>query len=66
MNFVYHSEIRYFFFLCGDVQVQPQTECVEIKLQGQGPWNFLGPDIDLIFTPGHTRVSSFANSLSLI
>ncbi|XP_024361403.1 uncharacterized protein [Physcomitrium patens] len=38
-----------------ELEVQPQTECVEIKLQGQGPWNFLGPDIDLIFTPGHTR-----------
>lgn len=39
----------------GDLQVQPQTEDVEIKLEGEGPWTFLGSDIDLVFTPGHTR-----------
>jgi hypothetical protein len=43
------------FCLCGDLQVQPKTQDVEIKLQGEGPWT-LGSDIDLIFTPGHTRV----------
>lgn len=37
-----------------ELEVQPQTEDVEVKLQGEGPWT-LGSDIDLIFTPGHTR-----------
>lgn len=37
------------------LEVQPQTEDVEIKLEGEGPWTFLGSDIDLVFTPGHTR-----------
>lgn len=35
-------------------EVGPNTEDVEMKLQGKGPWS-LGPDIDLIFTPGHTE-----------
>lgn len=33
--------------------VRSNTEDVEIKLDGGGPWN-LGPEIDLIHTPGHT------------
>lgn len=37
-----------------ELEVQPKTQDVEIKLQGEGPWT-LGSDIDLIFTPGHTR-----------
>lgn len=38
-----------------DAQVNTSTESVEIKLQGEGPWS-LGPDSELIFTPGHTEV----------
>ena len=38
-----------------DAQVEAGTECVETKLQGEGPWS-LGPDAELIFTPGHTEV----------
>lgn len=37
-------------------EVQPHTADVEIKLEGQGPWS-LNPDVDLIFTPGHTEGS---------
>lgn len=37
------------------LEVQARTQDVEIKLEGEGPWTFLGSDIDLIFTPGHTR-----------
>ena len=40
-----------------DAQVQAGTEGVEMKLQGEGPWS-LGPDTELIFTPGHTEVVS--------
>lgn len=38
-------------------EVTSGTSDVEIKLEGTGPWDFLGPDIDLIFTPGHTEAS---------
>lgn len=37
-------------------EVQSHTADVEIKLEGQGPWS-LNPDVDLIFTPGHTEGS---------
>ncbi|KAG0556034.1 hypothetical protein KC19_11G020300 [Ceratodon purpureus] len=37
-----------------ELEVQPHTQGVETKLQGEGPWT-LGSDIDLIFTPGHTE-----------
>ncbi|KAJ7300207.1 hypothetical protein O6H91_Y037800 [Diphasiastrum complanatum] len=36
------------------IELQPTTADVEIKLEGTGPWD-LGPEIDLIFTPGHTE-----------
>lgn len=37
-----------------DTEVGSSTRGVETKLQGSGPWA-LGPDADLIFTPGHTE-----------
>ncbi|KAH7432989.1 hypothetical protein KP509_07G049500 [Ceratopteris richardii] len=40
-----------------ELEVTADTANVEIKLEGSGPWDFLGPDIDLIFTPGHTEGS---------
>ena len=36
-------------------EVNYNTEDVEMKLEGSGPWN-LGTDVDFIFTPGHTEV----------
>lgn len=36
-------------------EVTSDTSDVEIKLQGTGPWDLLGPDIDLLFSPGHTE-----------
>ncbi|KAL3692650.1 hypothetical protein R1sor_006301 [Riccia sorocarpa] len=36
------------------LEIVPGTEDVEVKLEGTGPWN-LGDDVELIFTPGHTR-----------
>ncbi|KAI5083739.1 hypothetical protein GOP47_0003482 [Adiantum capillus-veneris] len=38
-------------------EVTADTAGVEIKLKGKGPWDFLGPDIDLLFFPGHTEAS---------
>ncbi|MCO5564641.1 hypothetical protein L7F22_018307 [Adiantum nelumboides] len=38
-------------------EVTSDTASVEIKLKGEGSWNFLGPDIDLLFFPGHTEAS---------
>ncbi|CAM6081835.1 unnamed protein product [Calypogeia fissa] len=35
-------------------EVTPETDDVEIKLKGDGNWT-LGPNTDLIFTPGHTK-----------
>ncbi|EFJ37349.1 hypothetical protein SELMODRAFT_140607 [Selaginella moellendorffii] len=35
--------------------IQEHTLDVEIKLQGTGPWDFIGSDVDLIHTPGHTE-----------
>ncbi|EFJ37352.1 hypothetical protein SELMODRAFT_77777, partial [Selaginella moellendorffii] len=35
--------------------IQEDTLDVEIKLQGTGPWDFIGSDVDLIHTPGHTE-----------
>ncbi|BBN04495.1 hypothetical protein MPTK1_3g05150 [Marchantia polymorpha subsp. ruderalis] len=35
------------------MEVQRNTEDVEVKLEGTGPWN-LGSDIEMIFTPGHS------------
>ncbi|BBN04497.1 hypothetical protein MPTK1_3g05170 [Marchantia polymorpha subsp. ruderalis] len=35
------------------MEVQRDTEDVEVKLEGLGPWN-LGSDIEVIFTPGHS------------
>ncbi|KAL2635210.1 hypothetical protein R1flu_006689 [Riccia fluitans] len=36
------------------IEVVPDTAEVEMKLEGTGPWT-LGDDVELIFTPGHTR-----------
>ncbi|XP_058097984.1 uncharacterized protein LOC131242978 [Magnolia sinica] len=38
------------------LDVQASTADVEIQLQGDGPWS-LGPDFEIIFTPGHTEGS---------
>ncbi|KAI3894220.1 hypothetical protein MKX03_022645 [Papaver bracteatum] len=38
------------------IPVEDNTADVEIKLDGDGPWN-LGNDFELIHTPGHTRGS---------
>ena len=37
-------------------EVVPDTEDVEVKLTGEGPWKLPdgGDDVELIFTPGHT------------
>eukprot|EP00252_Welwitschia_mirabilis_P009258 TRINITY_DN2170_c0_g1_i3.p1 TRINITY_DN2170_c0_g1~~TRINITY_DN2170_c0_g1_i3.p1 ORF type:complete len:279 (+),score=45.18 TRINITY_DN2170_c0_g1_i3:107-943(+) len=35
-------------------EVQAHTAGVERKLEGEGPWR-IHPDVDLIFTPGHTE-----------
>lgn len=38
------------------LEVVPDTEGVEIKLEGEGPWKLPdgGDDVTLVFTPGHT------------
>lgn len=48
-------------------EVESHTADVERKIEGQGPWS-LGPDIDLIFTPGHTEgcVSLFYKPLKAL
>ncbi|XP_020671972.2 uncharacterized protein LOC110091982 [Dendrobium catenatum] len=38
------------------VQVKESTFDVEMKLYGNGPWS-IGPEFDLIHTPGHTEGS---------
>lgn len=40
------------------IQVEFSTADVEIKLEGNGPWN-LGHDIELVYTPGHSEVSAY-------
>jgi len=48
------------FFKCPRIlhslEVVPDTQEVEIKLEGEGPWTLPdgGEDVTLIFTPGHT------------
>jgi len=37
-------------------QIEFSTADVEIKLEGNGPWN-LGRDIELVYTPGHSEGS---------
>jgi glyoxylase-like metal-dependent hydrolase (beta-lactamase superfamily II) len=38
------------------LEVVPDTQEVEVKLQGEGPWTLPdgGDDVTLVFTPGHT------------
>lgn len=38
------------------LEVQPDTQEVEVKLEGEGPWTLPdgGDDVQLVFTPGHT------------
>lgn len=38
------------------LEVVPDTEDVEVKLTGEGPWRLPdgGDDVTLVFTPGHT------------
>ncbi|CAN6481735.1 unnamed protein product [Victoria cruziana] len=37
--------------------IEVSTADVEMQLNGDGPWS-IGPDFDLVHTPGHSRVSS--------
>lgn len=44
--------------VCLSQKVDASTAEVECKLDGTGPWN-LADDLELIHTPGHTRVSRY-------